>query len=462
LQKHQKWIFTTNDTKMAPPLTRIHRNVIAPAPATSVAMGSRWRLARRIRLQLGGGIALCVLLPAIVRWLAMDNELVSFFASSLGNAFVGTMVALVVGYVLLRQFITYPGVKATNYILPVFAATYAAAAVTFFFARIEYSRWQFAASFILAIAWFYLIYALMRQYGQPRLALVPGGNDRKVTRLAGAEWVRLDGPPISCTTFDAFVADLRANLSPEWERFIAHMVLNGIAVYDVKQVAESLTGRVEIEHLSENNFGSVLPSLSYLRLKRFLDFGVAVLAIPVFVPVIVVAALCIRLESSGPVLFKQRRTGYRGREFTCYKLRSMLLGEEGKKFTTENDQRVTRVGRFIRKYHIDEFPQIFNVLKGDMSLIGPRPEAVELAEWYEKEVPYYAYRHAVRPGITGWAQVQQGNVAEVEAATKKLHYDFYYIKNFSPWLDLLIVAKTICSVLVGFERTATVAVTREE
>jgi lipopolysaccharide/colanic/teichoic acid biosynthesis glycosyltransferase len=140
----------------------------------------------------------------------------------------------------------------------------------------------------------------------------------------------------------------------------------------------------------------------------------------------------------------------------------MYVGVEGQRFTIEGDRRITKVGQFLRKYRIDEFPQIFNILKGDMSWIGPRPEAAELSHWYEKEVPFYAYRHAVRPGISGWAQVHQGNVAEVQAATVKLHYDFYYIKYFSPWLDLLILAKTMRTVLDGFERRQNSIVTPQD
>jgi lipopolysaccharide/colanic/teichoic acid biosynthesis glycosyltransferase len=122
----------------------------------------------------------------------------------------------------------------------------------------------------------------------------------------------------------------------------------------------------------------------------------------------------------------------------------------GAHFTAEDDPRITRIGRFIRKYRIDEFPQIFNILKGEMSWIGPRPEALPLARWYAQEVPLYMYRHAVRPGITGWAQVLQGNVAEVDAATIKLQYDFYYAKHFSPTLDLQIAFMTVHIMLTGF------------
>ena len=117
--------------------------------------------------------------------------------------------------------------------------------------------------------------------------------------------------------------------------------------------------------------------------------------------------------------------------------------------TRDEDLRVTRVGRFLRRYRLDELPQIVNVLKGEMSWIGPRPEAIPLSRWYEAELPFYRYRHIVRPGITGWAQVKQGHVAEVGEVLEKLHYDFYYIKNFSFWLDLLILAGTLRIIVSG-------------
>jgi lipopolysaccharide/colanic/teichoic acid biosynthesis glycosyltransferase len=128
----------------------------------------------------------------------------------------------------------------------------------------------------------------------------------------------------------------------------------------------------------------------------------------------------------------------------------MTHGHGGGDYTLESDERITRVGRFLRQYRIDELPQIVNILRGDMSWIGPRPEAMSLAGWYEREVPFYIYRHIVQPGITGWAQVHQGNVADLDAARRKLEYDFYYIKHFSFWLDAVIVIKTIRTILTRF------------
>jgi lipopolysaccharide/colanic/teichoic acid biosynthesis glycosyltransferase len=118
--------------------------------------------------------------------------------------------------------------------------------------------------------------------------------------------------------------------------------------------------------------------------------------------------------------------------------------------TRERDDRITPIGRFLRKSRIDELPQIINVLRGEMSWIGPRPEAAILSRWYEEEIPFYRYRHIVRPGIAGWAQVCQGHVADVDEVRSKLHYDFYYIKQYSPWIDLLIVVRTIRTMMTGY------------
>ncbi|MBY5925419.1 exopolysaccharide biosynthesis polyprenyl glycosylphosphotransferase [Halomonas sp. DP4Y7-1] len=251
--------------------------------------------------------------------------------------------------------------------------------------------------------------------------------------------------------YDAIVADLRSDcLGPEWERFLAECTLCRIPVYHVRQIQESMSGKVRIDHLSENEFGSLMPSAFYSSVKRLVDiFGVFVL-LPIVTPIMLVTAFLIRRESEGPALFLQERMGYRGKSFKVYKFRSMYVGKKGKGFTAgEDDPRITKVGRIIRKYRVDELPQLFNVIKGEMSFIGPRPESMELSEWYERDVPFFRYRHVVRPGISGWAQVEQGYAAEVEGMIEKLQYDFYYIKHFSLWLDVLVLFKTVKTIVTG-------------
>ena len=149
--------------------------------------------------------------------------------------------------------------------------------------------------------------------------------------------------------------------------------------------------------------------------------------------------------------------GFRARPFKVIKFRTMEHrppcangAERDEAITTHDDARITRAGRFLRRTRIDELPQLWNVLIGEMSLIGPRPEALPLSEWYETELPFYSYRHIVRPGITGWAQVNQGHVAALGDVHIKLHYDFYYIKHFSAWLDILIMLRTVGTMLTGF------------
>jgi lipopolysaccharide/colanic/teichoic acid biosynthesis glycosyltransferase len=228
----------------------------------------------------------------------------------------------------------------------------------------------------------------------------------------------------------------------------------GRIVYQHKQLAESLTGRVELERLSENSFGSLVPARGYFHLKGLIDVALALSLLPLALPLMGVIAIAIAIDDKGPVLFRQKRVGYGGKPITVYKFRTMrvveLEDERASAMTKDGDHRVTRVGRVLRRLRLDELPQIFNILLFQMSWIGPRPEARVLSNWYTSELPFYRYRHVVKPGISGWAQVNQGHVTDVSDVLFKLQYDFYYIKYFSAWLDLLIFFKTVKTVLTGF------------
>jgi lipopolysaccharide/colanic/teichoic acid biosynthesis glycosyltransferase len=405
----------------------------------------------RIRFQLGGALGVGILLPLLFRWPITTAQLEIISSGMVFPTVMSSAIAILAGYTLIRQFIAYPGVKSTSYIAPALLTTFSLVSIVMFFLRIEYSRYLLLSSFFLSVLWLYMAFYLRDRHAKPILGVVPDGNHRRITEISGASWRPLTTPGINLQDIDGIVADLSADLPEEWERFIAKCTLAGIPVYHVRSVIESLTGRVRVEHLSENSFGTVQPLNLYLRLKRIFDISLALLLLLPVMVVIATTALTIRLETNGPIIFYQKRIGYRGRVFTCYKLRSMHCDTPAdQQFTADNDPRITRVGKVIRKYRIDELPQILNILKGEMSWIGPRPEAVSLSEWYAREIPFYIYRHAVRPGISGWAQVSQGNVAEIDAAAVKLEYDFYYIKNFSPWLDFLIVMKTLQTIITGF------------
>ena len=185
----------------------------------------------------------------------------------------------------------------------------------------------------------------------------------------------------------------------------------------------------------------------YERIKRITDILISIIGLLVAIPVLLITAIAIRLESTGPIIFRQTRTGLNGRLFTLYKLRSMRADQENDtKWTTVNDPRITRVGRFIRKTRIDEFPQLFNVLKGEMSLVGPRPERPYYVEQFSREIPGYLERLQVKPGLTGWAQINGG----YELTTpEKLEKDLEYIRNRSISFELIILLKTIYVLITG-------------
>lgn len=421
------------------------------ADAGAMAAERKRPLVSRLRFQLGGALVVGLLLPLALRWPITSLRLEFISSSMVLPSLLAAAVAILLGYWFNRQVTGYPGASDLAYVIPSLAISFGVVLLASFILRLDYSRYIILTSFLGTVAWLLATGYVRSRHAIPALALVPGGNHRGIEASPGARWIELKTQNADLSQVEGVVADLRGNLSESWERFVAKCILAGMPVYDVKNVMEALTGRVDIEHLSENSFGSVLPSNLYLKMKRALDLALALLLLPFVGLIILVAAIAIKFDSPGPVFFAQQRMGFRAKIFTIYKLRSMRHEDGlGAHFTQAGDPRITAVGHFIRKYRIDELPQIFNILKGEMSWLGPRPEAVELADWYSTEIPFYIYRHAVRPGISGWAQINQGNVAEVNAATLKLQYDFYYIKNFSPLLDLLIVIRTIGTILTGF------------
>ncbi len=227
-----------------------------------------------------------------------------------------------------------------------------------------------------------------------------------------------------------------------------------VQVFNFRNVIEEITGKVPIDYLTDNWF---ILELSRTRkryfwyAKRSLDIALAGAGLCLTLPLLPLVTLLIKLDSRGPVFYAQYRIGRENKPFLVWKLRTMIADADKNNvhWTTNNDDRITRVGKLIRKMRIDEVPQLINILKGDMSLIGPRPEAVSLVEKYVKAIPYYSERHMVSPGITGWAQINHRYGNSIDDARQKLMYDFYYIKNRCLTLDLVIFLRTIRIVLTG-------------
>ncbi|MEF2554001.1 sugar transferase [Aurantimonas sp. A2-1-M11] len=406
----------------------------------------------RAWFQLAAGLFLAVLMPVLVRYEAYPGIPTP---GSAWNTIFGVVLALAGGFYALRQVTRFPGVRATSYVVPCFTATYGFALVAFFFLRLDYTRSLFLASFTICVIWFFLAMMLTRLRTRASFAVIPMGSVARLTEVESADFHDLAAPEFPARPVDALVADFHADLPGKWEHFIADWVLAGRPVYHVKHALETLTGRVDIEHLSENSFGTLQPAPGYRKIKAGLDILVALLLLPAFALLTLVVGVAIALDSPGPIFFRQERVGYRGRVFRVYKFRTMAhvshTGGDARQnaMTLNEDPRITRLGRFLRRSRIDEIPQLLNIVKGEMSWIGPRPEAKALSNWYEGELPFYRYRHIVRPGITGWAQVNQGHVVEMHDVLGKLHYDFYYIKYFSPWLDAFVAIRTVWIMLRG-------------
>lgn len=401
----------------------------------------------RIRYQLVFGCLLTVIIPVEF----VGSGLVSAAGPEpASHALAIVSLAVLGGYLALRRIVFFPGIHVLAAVLPAFLASYGAAAAGLLLIYLEGVWPELLVSFFAALCFFSYALVIERRVKRRRFAYLPVGDLSNLTELSEVdwlEWTSTDQPPLGV---DAVVADLRADLGPEREAMLTDCVLNGVRVYHHKQVYETLAGRVQIEHLSENSLGSLNPSSIYINLKRVCDVVGAVVALPIVVPLLAVLAVAIRRESSGPVFYTQRRMGYRGKTFKIWKLRTMRENVAGALYTEGGDERVTSIGRTLRKHRIDELPQIYNILRGEMSWIGPRPESIKLYKWYAGELGFYDYRHIVRPGISGWAQVRQGWAALPEDVLEKLHYDFYYIKNFSPWLDFVIAVQTVRVILTGF------------
>lgn len=257
-------------------------------------------------------------------------------------------------------------------------------------------------------------------------------------------------------TWSGVLLATKARLSDTLVRDLMHMRLHGISIYSLPEFCGRFWFKVPPWTLQARWFAftsgfSLLHNRIFSKLKRLIDLVVAGLLLLLLLPVMLLVALAIKLDSPGTVFYSQERTGLNCKPFKVHKFRSMYQNAEaqGIRWASEGDTRITRVGRWLRLTRIDELPQLWNVLRGEMSLIGPRPERPEFDAKLAQEIPYYDIRYLVAPGISGWAQVMYPYGASVEDAYEKLAYDLYYIKNYSLFLDLEIAFKTLRVVLFG-------------
>lgn len=315
------------------------------------------------------------------------------------------------------------------------------------------------ASFVLSITFTRIAFAAARRSGfmRPRLVLVRAatagaedGNSAFFDVAGVATPDTLTVERVRAMRASLVVADARGLVAPDLAGQLAEA---GISVLDRAEFIERATGRVDFATLAPDWLASARGAQDH-RLEAFvrrsLDIALGVALLLFTFPLLVATALAIKLDSPGPVFYRQERVGKGGRPYTLFKFRSMRTDAEATGapvWATQQDARVTRVGRFIRLTRIDEIPQVFNVLKGDMAFVGPRPERPGFVEKLAAVIPHYDDRHCVKPGITGWAQVNYPYGASVEDARQKLAYDLYYVRRRSLFLDLLIIVATVRVVL---------------
>lgn len=247
---------------------------------------------------------------------------------------------------------------------------------------------------------------------------------------------------------DAVIVDPDADMGEEWIEAAARARALGVPVLPLPRFLEAAWGRVPLETLHRMPVADVDGYGWYGLVKPALEWLAAAAAFVATSPIMLAIAVMVKATCRGPILFRQERVGRGGRAFTIYKFRTMHEGAEAGGGET---RRLTPVGGFLRKYHLDELPQLLNVLKGEMAIVGPRPETSELTEWYKREIPGYALRTMVKQGIVSWALIHQGNVSGVADTAIKLSYDLYYIKHASALLDLYIALKAVWFVVIGVE-----------
>jgi exopolysaccharide biosynthesis polyprenyl glycosylphosphotransferase len=261
-----------------------------------------------------------------------------------------------------------------------------------------------------------------------------------------------DPSRIRLTRDSTLVVDLRSVLSPAMAQFVSSTSLSGHSVRPLVDVFEEFTGRLPIVHLVDGwELTRPVSRSGYTPFKRVIDLLLVVVTAIVWVPITCVVAVAIYIDSGRPLIYRQTRVGRQGKPFTLVKFRTMVVNAEphGPRFTLLDDPRLTRIGRVLRRSRLDELPQLWNVLVGDLSLVGPRPERPMFVERFASTIPFYTARHLIRPGITGWAQVHRGYGDSDEAAFDKLTYDLYYVKHASLWLDTRILGGSIVTVLRG-------------
>jgi UDP-GalNAc:undecaprenyl-phosphate GalNAc-1-phosphate transferase len=322
----------------------------------------------------------------------------------------------------------------------------------FLISRVPYSTGFLSIFFSTTLFWCWLLERFLYQKIKNQVFGIVATNPLSDLADIGISCRLITDPTsLQSSNFDALVVSHDLFLDSKWSPLITSYKLQAKPILSVSDLYELFFGRVSIEHVGRDLLRVRPPQFVFHFFKRLTDVLISLFcALLLSLPFCLFAVLTL-LTSPGSIIIKQARVGKDGKVFNLYKLRTMFIDAEidGPQFSSLNDPRVTRIGKFLRRWRIDEWPQFINVLRGDMSISGPRPERPEWVAEYAKSIPYYQIRHTVRPGITGWGQVAQGYTNTTSGTKTKLEYDLYYIKNMGILLDLKIVLRTLTFLVLG-------------
>jgi exopolysaccharide biosynthesis polyprenyl glycosylphosphotransferase len=399
-----------------------------------------------------------LLLPSwVAAQLLQDAGLVTY---QFGDTVAWCVLAYIVAANLLLRAVHLPVAERGGVLLMATTAPFVFTPLGFALLQQPYSRAGLLWAYALTTAWLWwgyqrhvkhralrLVYIDANVPAQLSACLAPASLDPNALQLLS--WNPNSHVPLPAC--DGIVLDRYVRSTDVRTQLLSQLKMQHLRLYSVEAVAELSSGR-KVLPTAVDSLWEVDNDPAYDRAKRLIDLAAVIVLAPVWLPLAVGVALAVRFDSKGPALYSQPRVGRDGHVFTLWKFRSMVHGLQapGVHFAQADDPRITRVGRFIRRTRMDELPQLFNVLMGHMSLIGPRPEQTAFVREFAATIPSYPYRHLVRPGLTGWAQVQQGYADSADTTRVKLSYDLYYVAHYSLALDLLIALKTVRTVLTGF------------
>ena len=361
--------------------------------------------------------------------------------------FVATFVYCIYSFQL-------PAFDYLSRIVFVNVASYSAIGLLMYLFRIPLYSGSLLLTELVVTTLLLLIYFYFRNRLYPvRIGLVTENqrHAQNIRAIKSVSWVTLEPDTLIETELDIVLADLQSVVDETLSRQLTKLSQLGVIVLDRSYTESLLTGRIRMETISLNEFGDITAPKLYIGLKRIIDISITLLLLPLILVASAFVALAIKIDSPGPILFSQNRIGSKNKLFLMFKFRSMhsASNADNPEFAPQADKRITFVGRILRRSRLDELPQFWNVLKGEMSIVGPRPEQAQFVDRFSKTIPFYDLRHSVRPGITGWAQVMTGYASNEDQTRTKLEYDFFYIKHLNIWIDTLVLIRTFKTVVLG-------------